>query len=362
MTKSTILQLRLHNTGLCDSRFTSPAEAVSHLGGVQAQDLPAAKWALGLRVRDSTVQTIEAELNAGKILRTHVLRPTWHFVSPQDIRWMLQLTAPRIKKVLNSYNLKLGLDSRLLTKSNRIIVKGLQKNSPLTRKDLKAVLTKAGIETDVQRLAHIVVWAELDGLICSGPQQGKQNTYTLLEARVPEAKQIDRYEALSKLARTYFRSHGPAQLKDFSWWSGLAAKDAQSALESVRKELEQWVQDGKTYWFPPAEICTARSNASSAFLLSIYDEYTIAYRDRSDLSEAREIERMIAWGNALTSVLISNYKVAGAWKKKINKNKLEVFLTLFRSLNKREQNSLKSHVSHYAKFLGVNDSYFSVRA
>ncbi|MDD5702858.1 MAG: crosslink repair DNA glycosylase YcaQ family protein, partial [Dehalococcoidales bacterium] len=171
MTTAGILELRLYNTGLSNSPFKSAAEAVSHLGAVQAQDFAAAKWALGLRIKNSTDAEIERIFNEGAILRTHVMRPTWHFVLPEDIRWMQELTAPGVKALLAPYNRKLGLDDALFSKSEEVIVKALRGHRHLTRLELKAILSQAGIETSVQRLAHIVSWAEMDGLICSGPRR-----------------------------------------------------------------------------------------------------------------------------------------------------------------------------------------------
>ena len=172
--------------------------------------------------------------------------------------------------------------------------------------------------------------AELDGLICSGPKRGKQFTYALLDERVAESERLDREQALEKLALRYFTSHGPAQLKDFSWWSGLAEKDARSALDRIKSGLNQVELDKKTYWFPHHSE-TAIPNAPRALLLSVYDEYTIAYRDRSDISDARDIERMISRGNALTAVIVLNGRVAGTWKRATKRDSVEIRLNPFRS-------------------------------
>jgi len=352
MNASKILELRLYNSGLSHSPFKSAADAVSHLGAVQAQDFAAAKWALGLRIKNSTDEDIEKAFNEGTILRTHVMRPTWHFVVPEDIRWMLELTAPRVKKLLMHYNRKLDLDDALFAKSNAAIVKALKDHTYITRQELKTILTNAGIETNVQRLAHIIMWAELDGLICSGPRRGRQFTYALMDERVVKAKKLNREQALAKLALNYFTSHGPAQLEDFSWWSGLAVKDARYALDSIKSKVKQATLDGKTYWFSAHTKVTAQKSPS-ALLLSIYDEYTIAYKDRGDISEGRDIERMISMGNALTAVIILDGKVAGTWNKALKKNMVEIRLSPFRKFSKDEQEALESEVAQYGKFVGI---------
>ena len=244
-----ILRMRLQNTGLSRSSFKNAVEAVSHLGAVQSQDFAAAKWALGLRIENSSDEDIEKAYNEGRILRTHVMRPTWHFVTPENIRWMLELTAPRVKAGLASSNRKLELDDKLLAGSRDAIIKELQGNRYLTRQELKTILAGIGIRTDVQRLAHLIAWLELDGLICSGPKRGKQFTYALLEERVAKTKPLIREQALAKLARSYFTSHGPAQAEDFGWWSGLAAKDVKDTLGTLKSEFNQTLVNSKTYWF-----------------------------------------------------------------------------------------------------------------
>ncbi|HNB03460.1 MAG TPA: crosslink repair DNA glycosylase YcaQ family protein, partial [Methanoregulaceae archaeon] len=187
MTPEEILSLRLYHSGLSHSPFTTAAEAVAHSGAVQAQDFSAAIWSLGLRIRDATAVIIEDAYNDGKILRAHVLRPTWHFILPEDLRWMTSLTAPRVKSRVAASNRKLGLDTPLFSQSNAAIEKALEGHHYLTRPDLKGILADIGIMTDVQRLAHIIMQAELEGLICSGPMQGRQHTYALVDERVRES-------------------------------------------------------------------------------------------------------------------------------------------------------------------------------
>lgn len=352
MNTSEIIKLRLFNTGLSHAPFQNAVDAVSHLGAVQAQDFSAATWSLGLRIRTSTNEEIERAFNDGKILRMHVMRPTWHFVLPEDIRWMLEITAPRLKSLLKNANLKLGLDEALFARSNAAIVKALEGHNYLTRQELKAILADTGIETDVQRLGHILTRAELDGLICSGPRRGKQFTYSLLDERVGESIMPGREQSLAKLALSYFTSHGPAQLKDFSWWSGLAAKDAGSALDMIKSGLTQGERDEKTYWSPPQSE-TAVPDAPRALLLSIYDEYTIAFKDRSDISDARDIERMIVMGNALTAVILLNGRVAGTWKRAMKRDSVEIKLSPFRELDNDEQEAMEREVARYGKFLGI---------
>ena len=349
-----ILRLRLSNTGLSASPFRSPEDVVAYLGAVQAQDFTAAKWAVGMRMQKATDEIVEKSFNEGKFLRTHIMRPTWHFVLPEDIRWMLELTSPRVKKILAPYNKKLNITKEVLSQSQAVIEKALEGKRNLTRAELGDNLEKKLSPARGQRLAHILVYAELNALICSGPRKGKQFTYALLEEIVPKQKKLTREEALAKLALKYFTSHGPAQNKDFAWWSGLPIKDAAEGINLNQPKLTQTSLNGKTYWFFPNNKEPDSSTihtAQQAFLLSIYDEYTIAYKDRSDISKKRDIERMISMGNALTAVIILDGKAVGTWKRILKDNSVEIKLNPFKKLDENKMNNIKKAAENYGKFL-----------
>jgi len=346
-----ILTLRLFNSGLSHLPFSSAAGSVRHLGAVQAQDFAAAKWSLGLRVKNSTDVDIDKAYNDGAILRIHVMRPTWHFILPEDIQWMLELTASRVKLRQDASDRTLGLDDMLIGKSNTAIARSLEGRNYLTRNELKTILADVGIPTDIRRLAHILMRAELNGLICSGPRRGKQFTYALLDERVMETRKLDRDDALAELALRYFTSHGPAQEKDFSWWSGVAKKDARAALEKITPGLDHATFDDRTYFFPPKRDDSIR-DPPLALLLPIYDEYILAYKDRSDISQAREIEKMIVRGNEMTAVIVLAGKVAGTWRKSTLRDSVEIRLNLFREPDGDEAKALELEVDRYGRFVG----------
>src|SRR6266545_1542507 len=244
-----ITSYRLHNQRLSQTNLTNPAEVVNWLGAVQSQDFTGAKWAIGLRTSGLTEADVDRAFAEGSILRTHVMRPTWHFVTPADIRWMLALTAPRVRALLAYNDRQLEIDKVTLKKSDDVLAKTLGGGKQLTRLELGTALQKSKINTDDLRLTHLVMHAELSGVICSGARQGKQFTYALLEERVPPAKVLEHDEAVVELARRYFTSHGPAILKDFIWWSGLSSIDAKRGLEAIKPELEHEVINDETYWF-----------------------------------------------------------------------------------------------------------------
>jgi hypothetical protein len=214
---------------------------VRWLGAAQSQDYHPAKWSVAERTGGVGDATMDRAFADGTILRTHILRPTWHFVLPADIRWLLQLTAPRVH-ALNAYPYRrLGLDDAVLAKSAALLAGALRGGNQRTRKELGAVLEGAGVATDGFRLAYILMHAELNGLVCSGAPRGRQHTYALLDER---AERRTRDEALAKLTLRYFTSHGPATAKDLRWWSSLTAADVATGLELVGSQLGREVVDG----------------------------------------------------------------------------------------------------------------------
>ena len=319
MNISDVLRERLHNQKLSSSELENPADVVRWLGAVQAQDYGAAKWALALRMPNATHRQIEEAFNEGRIIRTHLLRPTWHFVVPEDIRWLLELTAPQVNRRSGSGYRMFELDAAVFKRSNKVLTNALRGGKHLTRAALKAALNKAGVAADNGvRLAHIMLRAELDGIVCSGPRIGKHFTYALLEERVPPAKPLSRDEALAKLTRRYFRSHGPATLQDFVWWSGLTVADARHGIE-LAGEKETRI--------------TPISNRikNLCHLLPAFDEYFVAYKVRE---------------GGLGPTIIIDGKVVGTWKP----GAATITRNLSRKLNKSEQRALAKATERYLEF------------
>lgn len=330
MTNSDLVFARLHNQRLSSTKFTQPVEVVRWFGAVQAQDFNAAKWALALRIRKATDASVEEAFNKGQILRTHIMRPTWHFVAPEDIRWLLQLTAARVNQRCGPNYRKFELDAVVFKRSNKIFTKALQGGKHLTRPALKSMLKADGIDvTDPVRLAHVLLRAELDGVICSGPRIGKQFTYALLEERAPATKTLNRDEALAELTRRYFASHGPATLQDFVWWSGLTVEDARRGIAQVGT---------------PRAARTKQSSLNSAHLLPAFDEYFVAYKDRQ-----MTVGSLSTW-DVLGPTFIIDGIAAGTWKR-TNSGKIE--LSPSRSLKKSEQSALAASVALFRRYLST---------
>jgi hypothetical protein len=344
---------RLYNQRLGDTPFEEPGEVVEWLVAVQSQDYAGAKWALGLRLQDVHDADIDRAFNEGTILRTHVMRPTWHFVTPADIRWLLALTAPRVHAVNATMYRKLELDNAVIRRSHTVLTRALQGGQQLTREELRSALEKAGIAADNgQRLAYIVMQAELDGLICSGPRRGKQFTYALLEERVPPARAVTRDEALVELTRRYFISRGPATVQDFAKWSGLASNNAKLGLEVVKDQLQHEVIDGVDYWFSsPASSATFVS--PTAYLLSVYDEYITGYKDRSMIGEAEVIAKLFTMGNALSYIIVLDGYVVGTWKRTLTKHEVTIESNAFTPLTKAHKRAVAAAAQRYGAFLNL---------
>jgi hypothetical protein len=294
MIRLDIARQRLRNQLITDTTLKIPGDVVTWLGAVQAQDYAGAKWALGLRLQGATEDAIEQAFTEGGILRTHLMRPTWHFVTPADIRWLLSLKAPRVHAVNASMYRKLELDSAIFERSNAALAKALQGGQHLTRDELRGVLQKAGIKTDAEfRMGYLMMRAELDGIVCSGPRRGKQFTYALLDERAPDAKTLESEEALAELTRHFFSSRGPATVQDFAKWSGLTVADARRGLETVKAQFRHEAVGGQTYWFSSSKQAV-KDESPTAHLLSIYDEYISGYKDRSAIIEESYASYLVA--------------------------------------------------------------------
>jgi len=347
-----IAQQRLYHQRLIADPFEKPVDVVDWLVAVQAQDYFGAKWALGLRLRDAHDADLDRAFNAGEILRTHMLRPTWHFVTPIDIRWLLALTAPRVNAANAAMYRKLELDNATLKRGYKAMTKALQSGQHLTREELSEALGKAGIAATGQRLAYIVMHAELDGLICSGPRRGKQFTYALLEERVPPVAPLKRAEALATLTQRYFASHGPAMAQDFAKWSGLTTADAKLGLDMVGTQLQRETLNGAEYWFSSSAMpINTQRVAPTAYLLSVYDEYIIGYKDRSMIGSPEIAAKLFTLGNALTAVIVVDGQMVGTWRRTIDKDAVVIEINPFIALTKSQDRAIAAAAQRYGEFL-----------
>ncbi len=346
-----IAQRRLISQHIGVNEMKTPAAVVSHMGAMQAQDFNMVKWAIGARLPGVSEEQIIKSFNSGEMIRTHLMRPTWHLIVPEDARWLLELTSPRIKSAARSRHKQLEIDDKLVAKSNKLIEKALQGNRYKSRDELMDVLENAGINARNQRSYHLMFCAELDGIVCSGEIRNKEQTYALFRERVPEIKKIDRDEALALLARKYFTSHGPASVQDFAWWSGLSLGDCQSAIELIKPGFISEKAGDITYWFPygAASVC---GYADTVHLLPAFDEYIIAYSDRSASLVFEHHKKAVSNNGIFRPVVVINGLVRGLWKRTIKKDTSVIELSLFHPLNRKEMRGIEKAGERYGEFLG----------
>jgi hypothetical protein len=352
MPRPDIARQRLINQGLVKPALQTANEVVARLGAVQAQDYAASKWGVAQRTGGLTDAQIEKEIDGGTILRTHVLRPTWHFVAAADIGWMLALSAPRVHAANAFWYRWLEVDDAVARRSRTVLAKALSDGKQLTRAELGRALTKAKIQvTNPTRLACIAMRAELDGLICSGSRRGNQLTYALLEERVTKPRTLDRDAALFELARKYFMTRGPATVDDFAWWSGLTKADARKGVEAAATQLEHESIDGRSYWFAGAER-RARTSALLTHLLPNYDEYFIGFKDRSAFGARLESAGVERKTSALSGqALIVNGQIVGGWKRTLVGETVIVEPRPLIRLNKAEQRAVGAAARKFGRFL-----------
>jgi hypothetical protein len=343
-----ISNLRLVNQQIAGTKFTSPKDIVVWIGAMQAQDYAMSKWAVGVRLPKSTDQSIEAAMDRGEIIRTHVLRPTWHLVSADDMRWMLALTAPKLRIGMKSRHKELGLTEVVLSKSRKVFEKTLRDGNHSTREELTSVLNKSNIATDENRASHLFVVAELDGLICSGATKNGKQTFSLLDERVPVTQPLVREEALAALAKRYFSSHGPAMLEDFDWWSGLSVGDAKRALDMVKSDFASEIVEGKTYWFVEAKV----KAKETAFLLPAFDEFIISYKDRSATITSENHKRAVSSNGMFHPTVVVNGETIEVWKRALKRDKVILEFTYFTKPSPASQRLIEAASVRYGEFLG----------
>ncbi|MHB9032006.1 MAG: winged helix DNA-binding domain-containing protein [Anaerolineae bacterium] len=346
-----IAELRLRNLGLAQAPFTSPEDVLHRLVAVQAQEYEPAKWSLAQRIPHAGAAELERAVAEGSILRTHVLRPTWHFVLPEDIRWLLELTAPRVKAGSELRRQQLLLSAEDVARSQELIVTALQGGRQRTRKELDALLQDAGIDTNGQRIVYLLMYAELDALICSGAPRGKEQTYALLAERAPQARSLPKEEALARLTRSYFTTRGPATLADFRTWSSLSAVEANRGLELVRAGLAPLESGGRTYWHSAAAP-EPEDGAPPAYLLQGFDEYLLYSQTKDIANQAGLPGATLSELGYFRHALVISTQVAARWRR-VNKTKgIVIEFQLLRPLAAGEEAAVNAAVERYRAYVG----------
>jgi hypothetical protein len=342
----------MRNTRLTGAPFESAAETVRWHGAMQGQDYGPVKWSIGQRAAGLVDEDIDLELNDGAILRTHALRPTWHLLAREDIRWVLALTGPRVHRQIGPRFRQLGLDAKTLAKCQKEIVAALDGNNHLTRKDIAEVLDTAKIDRNGQRLPHILAHLELQSVICSGRLAGKQQTYALLDDRAPAGATFDGDEAMAELVRRYLQSHGPATVADLRWWSSLTIAEIKQTLHMMGSEVDGENIGGLTLWWLAAD--DAHSPAMRrGHLLQMLDEVFVGYTESRHFGDPRADEARTAWssrGMPAANVLLRGL-VVGHWKRTLGGAGMTVELMLYENPKPGDVRTMEAAATRMGRFV-----------
>jgi hypothetical protein len=344
MTRRELVHARLATQRLTGAPFASVAAAVAWFGAVQAQEYRPALWGIGQRVRGATEAYVERAIAERLIVRTWPMRGTLHLLAAADVHWITRLLATRVVARSAGRHQQLGLDARTFARARAVLERALAGGKLMTRDEVYTLLAQNRIAPTGQRGAHLLTMLAMQGVLCFGPHRGKHPTFTLLDEWIPPPPARDRDEALGELARRYFTSHGPATLADFAWWTGLPLGDARRALALAAPDLEELTVDGQPYAWVPSQRRTA---GPTVHLLPPYDEYTVAYRDRSAVLDPAHAEHT---GNGIFSPVIAiSGKLAGTWTRELRRDRIVVHADLLRPA---AHAPLAAAVTRYAAFHG----------
>jgi DNA glycosylase AlkZ-like len=355
-----IARLRLRNQRVVGGGgFASAPAAVGWLGAVQSQEYPFAKWTLGKRTPGLRDADVDALLAGGAILRTHILRPTWHFVLPADIRWMMALTGPRIAARMRPAFGTAVMDDPLIRRGMDAMAGALAGGNRLSRAQLARLIVAQGIVPTELDTVPMFMTAELQLLIVSGGLSGKVQTYALVDEVVPSGAQFDRDWSLAELTRRYFTSHGPATIADFVWWSGLTVGDTRRGLDANAANgaaLDRFEVDGTAYFWAgdTSDPSVADDPSPTIHLMQGYDEYIVAYRSpRTPINVAGLANPSVLQRPPFTHAVIRDGQGVGFWRRRATKERLIIETSLLTDLNDGERRALAAAAERYARFVGL---------
>ncbi len=349
-TVTTLRTMRLAAQRIEGSVFTGAAQVVRWMLAMQAQDLPGAKWSVGLRAPGTTQADVDAALADGSVVRSWPMRGTLHLVAAEDIGWMLELTATRTVQSLTRRYRELGLDDATFEAAQDVAISVLEGGRALPRAELFEFFEKHGISTAGQRAPHILGRLCQNRTLCLGPMLGIHQAVVLMDEWVPNPRRMQREEALGELVRRYFLSHGPATVRDFTWWTKLLARDAGIGLAIARNQLAEIVIDGTSYWMAP---CLPDRTSKGVHLLPGFDEYLLGYQDRSAVLAAQHWQSIVPGNNGVFQpTIIDGGRVVGTWRRKSAPAKVTVTPMPFEPLSAVAQGRLTAAVAGYGHFLG----------
>ena len=343
-----VLRRRLATQRLQAGRLPSAADVVRLLSCVQSQEYAHALWSLGMRTSGLRAADVQAGFDRGDFLRTHILRPTWHFVPAEDIRWILEVTAPRVQKLNQTIYRQEGLDPTTLDRGVALIVEELKGGRYRTRAELGQALADQHLVSQRLGLAYIVMNAELQGVICSGPMRGAQQTYALLDERAPRSAANPKEGDAAELARRFFVGHGPASIQDLARWSSLTISQCRDAVDAVKDRLDCVTVEGLELWFDPDAPPAGQS--SGALLVPLYDELTLSY-PVINFPQATGHPHTPGEDLFVGSVIIAEANV-GTWRRTVKGRKMIMEIALAPAFGRRSGALVEAAAGKLATFLG----------
>lgn len=340
---------RRRATGLVMAPAGNPIEVVRGRLAIQAQDHRPALWSVGQRCATTSEAELGAHFDAGGLIRTHVLRPTWHLVAPEDLRWLLELTAPRVHRANGTVYRNHGLDPATRHRGSEVIAGALRGGRHLTRSQLAEVLSDAGLPSLGIGLGYLIMHAELSQIVCSGPMQGPKHTYMLIDDRVPPTPRLDPDQAVIELVRRYLVGHGPATVGDLAWWSSLTLDALRRGIDEIADEVRRFDVDDTTWLaigMPPTEVPTA----PQIDLLPTFDEYIIGFSDTRRLVVPGTMPESSP--GRFTNTVVLDGLVVGGWRRTFRPGTVEVEVRLDLDLTRQQQDALEATVARYGAFVG----------
>ena len=336
--KASLVPLRLRPQRLAGDPLPSPADVVAHLGAVQSQDHGMSLWSVGRRC-GASMADVEKSFARGDFVRTHVLRPTWHHVLRNDLTDLLEVTAPRIERLLSTGNRAMKFPDERMRDGADVVGAAVEADGPLTRRELAERLEAAGFEHAGVQLVHMVMFAEITGRIVSGPLHGKQHTY--VTADLPSSRRTAD-ERLAWIAQTYARGHGPFQARDLAWWTSLTLTQARRAIEL--SELRPVALDGEEYVadHEPAPVGVPR-----ALLLSNFDELISYVRDPADLEQLGGNRDTFMRSSGL---LFVDGRIAGFWTRAVKADEVAVSVTAIVKIDAGVRSAIESEAAAFGRF------------
>lgn len=312
----TLANTRLLSQHLVAPLHKSPSDVVSWMGMIQAQDSRMMRWAVGMRMQRPSMKRFREAYDRGDIVRTHLFRCTWQLVAKEDLRWMLSLCADRNRATLNSYLSAYGrtVSEQQFERANQLIQQIVSSSGIIKKSELTARLAREGVTDDAHTISIYLRRAECDGIVCSGTLDERENTYALISERTPDTPLPSREEALSLLAIRYFRSHAPATLADFVWWTSLPLSECRAAIHAIHDELTEEQYQGETYYIH--KDSRTRGCRPTALLVPAYDEYLIGYKSRHLVLDNAYRQRAFSTNGLFRPIVVSNGQVVGNWHPK----------------------------------------------